>query len=175
MMHQNRTIQISVGIFLLAVVLAMVVLAFRVSGLSMRTAGGMYHLRAEFDNIGGLKKESNVTVGGVRIGYVSKIYLNNQTFRAVVDMKISDRYRDLPVDSSASILTQGLLGSNFVGITPGFEEKIIKDGGVIETTHSALVLENLIGQLIYSNKGKSDSAPAEPQPQSPTEEPKEVS
>ena len=160
-MKNSRAIQFSVGIFIVLVVFALGVLAFRVSGAVVGGSEGSYEITAEFDNIGGLKQRGSVSVSGVRIGYVDDIRLDKHTFRAVVKMRVTKTYQ-LPVDSSASIYTQGLLGANYVSIGPGFEEQNLKNNGVIESTHSALVLENLIGQLIYGMKN-SDSKPSEKQ------------
>lgn len=140
---------------------ALVLLAFKVSGLTQLGNNHTYTLTAEFDNIGGLKVRAPVAIGGVRIGQVSQITLDKNNFRAIVTLQINEIYNTLPVDTSASIFTQGILGSNYVSLTPGFEPQNLKSGGRIETTHSALVLENLIGQLIYSIKSdKSDASGA---------------
>jgi phospholipid/cholesterol/gamma-HCH transport system substrate-binding protein len=151
-MRNTRWVEITVGVFIILVVLALIVLAFRVSGSKFTSSSHMYEVTADFDNIGGLKKRATVNVSGVAIGYVDSITLDAKSFRAVVHMEIEDGYQ-IPVDSSANIYTQGLLGSNYIAIVPGFEMQNVKPGGVIETTHSALVLENLVGQLIYNLKG----------------------
>ena len=156
-MRNTRWVEITVGVFIALVVVALVVLAFRVSGSSFMNSGNMYELTANFDNIGGLKNRAQVSVSGVSIGYVGSITLDPKTFQAVVRMEIDDAYQ-IPIDSSANIYTQGLLGSNYVAIIPGFESQNIKAGGALETTHSALILENLIGQLIYSVKGDKEKS-----------------
>ena len=158
-MRNARWMEVAVGLFMMLVVMALVVLAFRVSGSKLSSADDNYVLTASFDNIGGLKKRAEVSMSGVSIGYVDSITLDPKSFRAVVHLEIDKSYQ-IPVDSSASIYTHGLLGSNYIAIVPGFESKDLKQGGALETTHSALILENLIGQLIYSVKnGKSDDAP----------------
>ncbi len=141
---------------MLAGLVALLFLAFRVSGLTQIGNNHYYLIKAEFDNIGGLKPRSVVSISGVKIGSVEKINLVKNSFRAIVIMKISDKYNNLPIDTSASIFTEGLLGSNYVSLTPGFEEQNLKNNDMIETTHPALVLENLIGQLIYSMKSDED-------------------
>jgi len=148
----------SVGLFIIVGLLGLALLAFKVSGLTNIGNGNNYVLIADFDNIGGLKVRAPVTVSGVRVGQVSAIKLNQRTFRAAVTLQIEYAYNDLPVDTSASILTQGLLGSNYVSLSPGYEEKVLKPDQRIETTHSALILENLVGQLMFnlSNDKKSD-------------------
>ncbi len=145
------TVNILVGVFVILAGFSLFVLAFNVSGVSLFGAKQSYLLTMEFDNIGGLKARAPVSVGGVVVGRVIDIKLNKEDFRAVVRVSMEDQYR-IPVDSSASILTEGLLGSNYIGITPGYQTKNIKAGGEIITTHSALVLENLIGQLLFSLK-----------------------
>jgi phospholipid/cholesterol/gamma-HCH transport system substrate-binding protein len=156
-MRNTRWVEVTVGVFIVLVVLALIVLAFRVSGSTFSNANHMYEVTADFDNIGGLKKRATVNVSGVPIGYVSSIVLDAKTYRAVVHMEIENNY-PIPVDSSANIYTQGLLGSNYVAIVPGFDTQNLSNGGVIGTTHSALVLENLVGQLIYSLKGDKDKS-----------------
>lgn len=148
----KRTMEFIVGLFMLAGLAALVLLAFKVSGLTKIGNGDTYTIMAEFDNIGGLKIRAPVAIGGVRIGQVENIALDKNSFRAVVTMRIENTFNNLPDDSSASIFTQGILGSNYISVIPGFEPESLKAGDLIETTHSALILENLIGQLIYSMK-----------------------
>lgn len=161
---RSRWLEFGVGIFIIAALLGLLFLAFRVSGFAQLGDGHYYILKADFDNVGGLKVRAPVAVSGVKVGQVTQIKLNGQTYRAEVIMKISDAFQDLPIDTSASILTQGILGSNYIGLTPGYEQQVLKPGARIETTHSALILENLIGQLMFNlsndKKGGSSSAPA---------------
>jgi phospholipid/cholesterol/gamma-HCH transport system substrate-binding protein len=146
---KQRTEEILVGFFVLAGIVALFILAFKVSGLSFSPAQATYTVTANFDNIGGLKVRAPVTIGGVKIGEITSIGLDSATFKAEVVMKLS-RKIPLPLDTSASILTQGLLGANYISLTPGFDTENLKNGGQIVETHSALVLENLIGQFIFS-------------------------
>lgn len=158
-MKNNKLIEASVGVFLLAAFVALLVLAFWVSGLTTIGNGNYYTLYADFDNIGGLKVRAPVAIAGVKVGKVTNIALDPKTFRARVTINVENAVHDIPFDSSASILTQGLLGANYISIAPGFEEKELKPGETIETTHSALILENVVGQLIYNVKNddkKSD-------------------
>lgn len=154
---RNKVIELIVGLFMIAGFLGLLFLAFQVSGLTAMHRGEMYIITADFDDVGSLKVRAAVQISGVTIGRVESIALDPTTFRARVTMKIAKQYSDIPVDSSASIFTQGILGSNYVALTPGFEQEALKEGGQIETTHSALILENLIGQLIFSLK--SDKEP----------------
>ncbi len=152
-------IEVAVGFFIVAALLALIVLAFKVSGLTQVGNGSYYVIKADFDNIGDLKVRAPVTVSGVKVGRVSGIKLDSQTFRAIVTLQIQNWFNKLPIDTSASILTQGLLGSNYISLSPGYEEKLLHPGQHIETTHSALILENLVGQLMFNltNDKKNDS------------------
>ena len=156
---RNHWLEVSVGIFIMAALCGLLFLAFKVSGLTSMGDGHYYVIKAEFDNIGGLKVRAPVSVSGVKVGRVTAIALNPQTYRASVTMQINDGYKDLPVDTSASILTEGLLGSNYISLSPGFESQMLQPGGRIETTHSALILENLVGQLMFNltNKDGKDN------------------
>jgi len=146
----TRNIEIIVGAFVVLAVLAMVMLSLKVSNLaSYGDVGNVYEIRAEFENIGGLKERSPVSAGGVRVGKVADISYNNEQFTAVVTMQIDGDYR-FPLDTSASILTAGLLGEQYVGLEPGGDEEYLEDGSEIELTQSALVLEQVIGQFLYS-------------------------
>ena len=149
-MKQTRTMEIWVGIFVAAGLGALFVLAMKVSNLSTLNAErDTYTLVARFDNIGGLKVRSPVSVAGVRIGRVSQIDFDNETFEAVVKMAISQRYNRFPKDTSARIFTAGLLGEQYVSLEPGGDEEILEDGDEIRITQSALVLEQVIGQFLY--------------------------
>jgi phospholipid/cholesterol/gamma-HCH transport system substrate-binding protein len=153
---QTRNVEIIVGAFLAAGIVALLLLAFQVSGLSHVMGNRGYRITAAFDNIGDLKVRSPVSIGGVRIGEVNNITLDEKTFKAVVSMQINPDQDMIPTDSSASILTSGLLGSNYISITPGFADTSLKNGDKIQTTHSAIILENLIGQVMYKlNSPKS--------------------
>lgn len=145
----SRAMECIVGLFVIAAMAALLVLAFNVSGIALWNKSGYYDVSMEFDNIGDLKERAPVTIGGVKIGRVQKISLDKTDFRAKVQIQVKNGYL-IPMDSSASILTQGLLGSNYIGIAPGFSPENIQPNGDIITTHSALILENLIGQLMYS-------------------------
>ena len=148
-MISQRFIETCVGLFLLFAIVAFTMLAFKVSGLTSLFPPQSYSVIAEFDDIGGLKIRSPVKIGGVQIGEVSQIYLDSTTFKAVVNMRIEDQYHDIPDDSSAGILTSGLLGDNYIAITPMYNTTYLKNGSKIQMTNSAMILEKLIGQFIY--------------------------
>lgn len=145
----TRTIEILVGLFVAGAVAALFMLSLKVSNLASYGGGDGYELIAHFDNIGGLKTRSPVSAGGVRIGQVTDIHYDNKRFDAVVTINVGPQYH-FPKDTSASILTAGLLGEQYVGLEPGAEEETLLPGEHIEMTQSALVLEQVIGQFLYS-------------------------
>jgi phospholipid/cholesterol/gamma-HCH transport system substrate-binding protein len=160
MLHQ-RLIESLVGLFLIFAIIALSVLAFQVSGLTSLFPDNTYAVTALFDDVGGLKVRSAVKIGGVQVGEVSAIQLDPVTFKAIVKMNIQQKYNDIPDDSSAGILTAGLLGDNYIAITPMYNKSFLKNGSEIQMTHSAMILEKLIGQFIYKignsdNKGSGD-------------------
>jgi phospholipid/cholesterol/gamma-HCH transport system substrate-binding protein len=145
-----------VGLFVAAAVAAFFMLALQVSNMSSYGNGDSYELIARFDNIGGLKVRSPVSAGGVRIGRVSDIQYNSETYEAVVRMSIDTRYDKFPLDTAASVLTSGLLGEQFIGLEPGAEEDFLKNGDSIDLTQSALVLEQIVGQFLYSKADEDE-------------------
>ena len=146
----SRKIEVLVGLFVAVAIAAFFMLAVNVSNMSTYGGGDSYEISARFDNIGGLKVRSPVAAGGVRIGRVTDIQYNNDTYEAVVIMSIDAQYDKFPIDTAASIFTSGLLGEQFIGFEPGAEEDYLKSGDVIDLTQSALVLEQIIGQFLYS-------------------------
>ena len=151
---QNRTLEIGVGLFLLAGILALLLLALRVSGLSASPSSDTYKVSANFDNIAGLTVRAKVTMAGVTIGKVTAIDLDRDTYTGRVTLQLEKRVDNLPTDSTASILTAGLLGEKYIGISVGGEEAVLKDGATIHDTQSALVLEDLIGKFLLNTVGK---------------------
>jgi len=146
----SRKIEVLVGFFIAAAIAAFFMLAMSVSNMSSYGGGEQYIIKARFDNVGGLKLRSPVSAGGVRIGRVTDIQYSSKTYEAIVSMAIETQYDKFPLDTAASILTSGLLGEQFVGFEPGAEEDYLKDGDTIDLTQSALVLEQVIGQFLYS-------------------------
>jgi phospholipid/cholesterol/gamma-HCH transport system substrate-binding protein len=139
-----------VGLFVAAGLAALFMLAMKVSNLSSGGDEEGYEVTARFENIGSLKVRSPVTMAGVRVGRVSAISFDAQTFEAVVTLNISHRYDQLPADTSANIFTAGLLGEQYVGLEAGGDMEVLKQGSEIMLTQSALVLEQLIGQFLFS-------------------------
>ncbi|CAM4448388.1 MAG: Intermembrane phospholipid transport system binding protein MlaD [Legionellaceae bacterium] len=146
---QQKTLELWVGIFIITGLAALFMLAFKVSGLSYKRYQNTYQVKATFDNIGSLKPRAPVTIAGVKIGQVTHIELNQTTFKATVTLEIDSSQNALPKDTSASILTEGLLGANYISLNPGYDDTFLKNGDSIQRTQPALVLENLIGQLIF--------------------------
>ena len=145
-----RFIEIVVGLFMMAGIIAFAMLALKVSGLSTELTEPGYVVMAYFDNVGDLKVRAPVTLGGVRIGQITDIQLDNTNYRAKVSFRINASENKIPEDSSASIFTAGLLGSNYISISPGYDDVFLKEGSTIQSTHSALILDNLIGQFLFS-------------------------
>jgi len=143
-----RTIEISVGAFVLAGGLAFVMLMVQVSGVSFERDEASYRLFAEFSDVAGLRKRSKVSMAGVTIGRVTDITVDPVYGRAIVEMHINGVTGTLPMDTGARILTEGLLGARYIGLMPGGDEETLAEGDFIEDTQGALVLENLIGDLV---------------------------
>ncbi len=146
----KRKVEIMVGLFVAAGLAALVMLAMMVSNLSMITGDDGYEITARFENIGGLKVRSPVNMAGVRVGKVTNIRLDQETFEAVVVMKISAAFNRFPKDTSASVFTSGLLGEQYIALDAGGEETVLQQGDVIQLTQSSLVLEQILGQFLFS-------------------------
>ncbi|WP_428775505.1 outer membrane lipid asymmetry maintenance protein MlaD [Vibrio sp.] len=163
-MQQTRKLELWVGSFVLAGICAVLVMIFQVADVKGLGSNDTYVINAEFDNIGSLKVRSPVKVGGVVIGRVSNITLDPESLLPIVSMSINSQYDQFPDTSSVQILTSGLIGEQYIGLTPGFifeDEQMLVDGDYIEDTKSALVLEDLIGQVLYSMGNPKDSSPKE--------------
>lgn len=155
-MNKQRYIDISVGAFMLMGLLALLVMVMKVSGISQLVTPNRYEVTADFTDIGGLKVRAPVTVAGVRIGEVTHIELQPGQLSAKVTMMLQKDKLIPYEDTSARILTEGLIGSNYISIVPGFESEAdtqhpyLKAGDVIAKTQEAVILENLIGQLLFN-------------------------
>lgn len=143
-----RTVEISVGAFVLAGALALTFLAVKVSGVTLTQGDGTYVVKARFDDVAGLRPRSKVSMAGVTIGRVSRIEVDMVYGEAVVSLEINGKPGKLPLDTGAAILTEGILGARYVSLLPGADEEMLADGDFIEDTQGALVLENLVGDLI---------------------------
>ncbi len=151
-----------VGVFVLPGIIALAFLALKAANLASFGAAKSYTLRARFDNIGAPKRNAPVRSARVSVGQVTSITLDESTYQGLVNMKINDGMQS-PIDSSAKILTAGLLGEQYVGIEPGADDKNMANGDLIKQTQSAIVLENLIGQLM-SNKATDAGSSGTPAP-----------
>ena len=158
-MQQTKKLELWVGSFVLAGLAALLVLVFKVADVQNLGGSETYTLKAHFDNIGGLKVRSPIKVGGVTVGKITNITLDTETYVPVVTLSIEKKYGFFPETSSAAILTSGLLGEQYLGISPGFVDEdidMLGEGDLIEDTRSALVLEDMIGQVLYSIGGDSN-------------------
>lgn len=162
-MPANRSMQISrgteilVGLFVALGLAALLALAMKVSNLADLSGDEHgYEVTARFNNIGGLKVRSPVSMGGVRIGRVAAIGYDTKRYQALVTLSIEPQYTEIPTDTSASIYTAGLLGEQYIGLEPGGEETYLKNHSEITITQSALVLEQALGQFLYgkASEGK---------------------
>ena len=149
-MIQSKQTEILVGLFVAAGLAALFMLAMKVSNLGDFTDEKGYQVTANFQNIGGLKPRSPVSRAGVRVGRVADIKLDPETYDAVVTLNIYSQYDNIPLDSSASIFTAGLLGEQYIGLQAGADDFYLADGDEITLTQPAVVLEQIIGQFLYS-------------------------
>jgi phospholipid/cholesterol/gamma-HCH transport system substrate-binding protein len=166
-MGKSSTLNVGAGTFVLLGFAALAFLTTQTTshGVHFGRAGHFYTVTAEFDNIGDLKVGAPVSMSGVDIGRVTRIDLDPKAYRAVVALQLNSKYNQIPSDSDASIYTQGLLGGKFVGLTAGGADTYLKDKDQIDFTQSAIVLENLIGQLVANfakSSSSSDSSDAPP-------------
>ena len=153
----NKTIlDLWVGLFVIAGIIALLFLALKVGSMSTVNASDSYEVVARFENIGGLKVRAPVKSAGVVVGRVADIRFDNEKYEAVVTLRLDKRYA-FPKDTSASIMTSGLLGEQYVGLEAGGDSVMLKDKDRIMITQDAVVLENLIGQFLYgkAQEGKA--------------------
>jgi phospholipid/cholesterol/gamma-HCH transport system substrate-binding protein len=153
----RRNIESLVGLFVLIGFVAIGYLALKAANLAAMTVGETYEVTASFDNVGGLKPRAPVKSAGVTVGRVSSISLDGKTFQGVVTMELEKRFA-FPKDTSAAILTAGLLGDQYVGLNPGGDDANLAAGDTIRMTQSAVVLENFIGQLLYNRAAEGGEA-----------------
>jgi phospholipid/cholesterol/gamma-HCH transport system substrate-binding protein len=150
--------EITVGAFMAMGLVALFFLAMQVSNLASITNGDGYEVTARFDNIGGLKVRSPVSMAGVRIGRVVDIRYDMKSFEALVTLRIESAYDQIPEDTIAKIYTSGLLGEQYVGLDPGGSLESLKQGSEITMTQPALVLEEIVGQFLFSKAEESAAA-----------------
>ena|SRR6202789_246997 len=164
-MRKSRTLNLGTGTFVLLGFAALFFLTTQTTsrGLSFGSKPH-YDLTAKFDNVGDLKVGAPVSMSGVEMGRVTKIGFDSKEYKAVVTMRMDERYNQIPTDSDASIYTQGLLGGKFIGLTAGGADTYLKDKDQIDFTQSAFILENMIGQVLANFKGSSQSDSAKSAP-----------
>jgi phospholipid/cholesterol/gamma-HCH transport system substrate-binding protein len=158
-MQTSKAAEIWVGLFVAVGLIALFFMSMQVSNLAqLKPDQNSYKILARFENVGGVKIRAPVSMAGVTIGRVSRITFDQQTYEAVVEMRIDSVYQQLPVDTSASILTAGLLGEQFIGLTAGGTDEYLRDGDELELTQSAIVLEQVISRFLFSKaeKGGND-------------------
>ncbi len=160
-MRQARAIELSTGLFVMLGFASLFFMVTQISSRGIVLREQLYHLTARFDNVGGLKVGAPVSMGGVSVGRVETIDYDTKSYKAVVRLAIHSRYAQIPNDSDVAIYTAGLLGGQYVGITPGGSETYYKDGDQIELTQSAVVLENLISKFLFDKAAQGDAKKTE--------------
>ena len=160
-MRQSRAIDVSTGLFVILGLVAIVFLVTQISNREFSLTETSFRLKAQFENIGGLKTGAPVKMAGVTIGRVESIDYDMQLLKAIVTLRIDERYDEIPNDSDASIFTAGLLGGQYIGISPGGSEEYFKDGDQVAFVQDAIVLENLISKYLFSQAEKESAAKAE--------------
>lgn len=155
-MQQTRTVELGTGLFALLGMGALLFLTTQATGTDDFDADLTFEVTARFENVGSLRKRAPVAMAGVTIGRVTDIEFDPVSLQAVVTFVIDSRYDQIPEDSDASILTAGLLGSQYIGLTPGGSPESLADGSELFFTQSAVVLENLIGSFLV--RGEQDDA-----------------
>lgn len=154
-MQNSRTVEIWVGVFVALGFGALFTLAMKVSNIAALGDANGYPVVANFQNIAGLREKAQVTMAGVQVGRVTRVTLDPQSFEARVEMTIRPEFDNIPADSSASILTSGLLGEKYVGLEPGGALESLQPGDEFMLTQSALVLERIIGQFMFNQASES--------------------
>ncbi|MFC2752954.1 MAG: outer membrane lipid asymmetry maintenance protein MlaD [Cardiobacterium sp.] len=166
-MQSNRSISVAVGLFVLLALAGMVFLALQASNARGFRMSHPYQVNADFADISGLSKNAKVTMAGVQIGKVKSIGYDQETYKAKVVLEISGEYDRLPLDSSADILTAGLLGEKYIGVVPGGDPAMLQNGDTIQYTGSSMVLEKLIQQFVTQMSAKGDASKTTTQESSP--------
>jgi len=156
-MQQSKVVETWVGLFVALGMVGLFFMAMKVSNLGdLQTKDNSFKITARFQNAGSLRERAPVSMAGVRVGRVSAIHFDKETYEAVVEMRIDPEYDTIPTDTTANVLTAGLLGEQYIGLSAGGSDEFLKNGDEIELTQSALVLEEVISRFLF-NKAESGS------------------
>jgi phospholipid/cholesterol/gamma-HCH transport system substrate-binding protein len=155
-MRANYKVELSSGVFLLMGIAALLWLATEATDYGLQVGKETYTVSARFTNVADLKDNAPVKIGGVTVGLVEKITLDPEIFDAIVEMRIDKRYSEIPNDSGASILTNGVLGDRYIGLDPGGSFEVLEEGDEIFITQSAVVLETLISKYLFNSEKEED-------------------
>lgn len=155
-MQQTRSIEVGTGLFVLLGLAALFFLTTQTTGNDAFSTSDAYSVTARFTNVGSLKNRAPVAMSGVTIGRVTSVEFDPVALDAVVTFRIDNRFNQIPDDSDASILTAGLLGSQYIGLQPGGSDLYLEDGSEIQFTQSAIVIENLISKYLFNSGGSSE-------------------
>lgn len=153
---QRTTMDLWVGVFVITGIIALMILSLKVGNLNVYNPAQSYVITGNFENIGGLKIRAPVKSAGVVVGRVTNIQFSTETYDAVVTMSMDGQFQ-FPKDTFASILTSGLLGEQYIGLSAGGDKEMLKEGDKIMKTNSAMVLEELIGRFLFNKAAEDDS------------------
>lgn len=155
-MQQTRSVELGTGLFVLLGLAALFFLTTQTTGSNDISTSDAYEVTARFENVGSLKDRAPVAMSGVTIGRVTSVEFDPQGLEAVVTFVIDERFNEIPDDSDASILTAGLLGSQYIGLQPGGSDLYLEEGSEIQFTQSAIVIENLISKYLFNQDSGSE-------------------
>jgi phospholipid/cholesterol/gamma-HCH transport system substrate-binding protein len=156
-MQQTRSVEVGTGLFVLLGLAALFFLTTQTTGADAFSGDESFEVMARFENVGSLKDRAPVAMSGVTIGRVTSVEFDPGELNAIVTFEIDSKYDQLPEDSDASILTAGLLGSQYIGLQVGGSEFYLEEGSEIQFTQSAIVIENLISKYLFNNNSESES------------------
>ncbi len=154
-MRPNYKVELASGVFLMLGIAALIWLATKATNYGQDIGDEAYFVTARFTNVAELKRRAPVKIGGVTVGLVESIKLDPVTFDAVVLLRIDQRFDEIPLDTSAAILTSGVLGDRYVGLEPGGDLDVLQDGDELFITQSAIVLEQLVSKFLFNTQGDS--------------------
>ena len=154
-MRPNYKVELASGVFLMLGIAALIWLATEATNYGQDIGDEAYFISARFSNVAELKNRAPVKIGGVTVGLVESITLDPVTFDAVVQMRINQQFNEIPADTSAAILTSGVLGDRYVGLEPGGDLDVLEDGDELFITQSAVVLEQLVSKFLFNSQGDS--------------------